>query len=102
MGGKGQPAFLTAEQQKAVGTEVASGRFRTAAEIRDWVATEYGVDYTVAGVYGLLDRLRCSPKVPRPMHVQADQKQQAAWKGGIPESAPGGWRKSQGGRRLRR
>lgn len=82
MGGKGQAAFLTAEPQEAVATEVATGRFRTASEIRDWIAAEYGVAYTVAGVYGLLDRLRCAPKVPRPMHVQADREQQRAWKKG--------------------
>jgi transposase len=82
MGGKGLPAFLTAEQQEAVATEVASGRFRTAGEIRDWIASEYGVSYTLGGIYGLLDRLRCAPKVPRPIHAQADLKQQAAWKGG--------------------
>jgi len=82
MGGRGLPAFLTAEQQEAVATEVASGRFRTAGEIRDWIATEYGVEYTMGGVYGLLDRLRCGPKVPRPIHVQADEKRQTAWKKG--------------------
>lgn len=82
MGGHGRPAFLTADQEEAVATDVASGRFRTAGEIRDWIAMEYGVEYTVGGVYGLLDRLRCAPKVPRPIHAQADEKQQAAWKGG--------------------
>jgi transposase len=82
MGGRGQPAWLSTEQQEAVATEVASGRFRTAAEIRDWIAQEYGVAYTVAGVYGLLDRLRCAPKGPRPIHAQADREQQTAWKTG--------------------
>jgi transposase len=82
MGGRGLPAFLTAEQQAAVATEVASGRFRTAAEIRDWIATEYGVSYTSGGIYGVLARLRCAPKVPRPIHVQADCEQQTAWKKG--------------------
>jgi transposase len=82
MGGKGLPAFLTAEQQEAVASEVATGRFRTAGEIRDWIATQYDVSYTIGGVYGLLDRLRCAPKVPRPIHVQADREQQTAWKKG--------------------
>ena len=82
MGGKGLPAFLTTEQQDAVASEVASGRFRTAGEIRDWIATQYGVDYTMGGIYGLLDRLRCAPKVPRPIHVQADREKQTAWKKG--------------------
>ena len=86
MGGVGQPAWLTADQQEAVATSVATGRFRTAAEIRDWIAEQYGVDYTVAGVYSLLDRLRCSPKVPRPVHAETDRAQQTAWKKG--DSAP--------------
>ena len=82
MGGTGHPAFLTAAQQEEVATEVAPGRFRTAAEIRDWIAQEYGVEYTVAGVYGLLDRLRCAPKVPRPVHAKTDRAAQTAWKKG--------------------
>ena len=80
MGGKGQPAWLTAEQQAAVAAEVETGRFRTGAEIRDWIAEQFGVTYTVEGVYSLLKRLRCRPKVPRPVHVKADREAQAAWK----------------------
>lgn len=82
MGGRGLPAFLSPAEQEAVATEVASGRFRTAAEIRDWIAEQYEVDYTVAGVYGLLDRLRCAPKIPRPVHAKTDRAQQTAWKKG--------------------
>lgn len=82
MGGAGQPAWLSPAQQEAVATEVATGRFRTAAELRDWIADHYGVEYTVAGVYGVLDRLRCAPKVPRPVHAKADREQQTAWKKG--------------------
>lgn len=82
MGGTGQAPFLDAKTQAAVAAEVASGRFRTAAEIRDWIAAAYGVHYTLAGVYGLLARLRCAPKVPRPVHTKANREQQAAWKKG--------------------
>jgi len=92
MGGTGQVPFLTAKAQEEVAAEVASGRFRTAAEIRDWIAEEYAVSYTVAGVYGLLARLRCAPKVPRPVHAKADRAQQAAWKKGgsrTPSRQPG-------------
>ena len=73
-GGQGAPPFLTAE--------VASGRFRTGAEIRAWVAERWGVAYTEGGMYALLGRLRCAPKVPRPVHAKADQRAQARWKGG--------------------
>src|SRR5262249_19054911 len=36
MGGVGQPAFLTAAAQAAIAAVVATGRFRTAADVRDW------------------------------------------------------------------
>lgn len=82
MGGVGQPAFLTDGAQAQVGEVVATGRFHTAAEIRDWIAEQYQVSYTVGGVYSLLARLRCKPKVPRPLNPKADLEQQEAWKRG--------------------
>lgn len=81
-GGQGQPPKLTAAQQLTVGAEVASGRFRVAAEIGDWITTTYGVTYRPGGLSSLLKRLRCRPKVPRPLHAQADLDAQAAWKKG--------------------
>lgn len=80
--GKGQPRFLTAEQEAKVADEVATGRFRTAAEIRDWVAAQFAVEYKVEGIYTLMKRLKCRPKVPRPVHEKADPQAQAAWKKG--------------------
>ena len=82
MGGTGQTPFLTAEQQLAVAEVVATGRFRTAREIADWIAEEYGARYTLGGIDSLLKRLRCRPKVPRPVHAKADRAAQAAWKKG--------------------
>lgn len=82
LGGTGQAPFLSAAQQEEVASEVASGRFRTGEEIRAWIKERFGVDYTLAGVYGLLKRLRCGPKVPRPIHAKADPAAQAAWKKG--------------------
>ena len=82
MGGTGQLPFLSPADQKRVADEVATGRFRTGAEVRDWIAGEFGVTYTVAGIYSLLKRLRCAPKVPRPVHAEADLARQAAFKKG--------------------
>jgi transposase len=82
MGGVGQPAFLTAPAQAEVADMVATGRFHTGAEIRDWIAEHYHANYTVGGVYSLLARLRCNPKVPRPINPKADLEQQEAWKKG--------------------
>ena len=83
-GGHGQPARLSPEQQAEVAEQVATGRFRTAAEVRDWIASAYGVEYQVSGVYDLLERLRCRPKVPRPLHAhaKADAAEQERWKKG--------------------
>ena len=81
-GGAGQPPRLTVEQQAQLADEVATGRFRTAAEIRAWLADTFGVTYRPGGVTALLGRLRCHPKVPRPLHEKADPAAQAAWKGG--------------------
>ncbi len=81
-GGQGAPSFLTAAQRAALAEEVASGRFPTAAAIRRWVEERWGVRYTEGGMYALLQRLGCAPKVPRPVHAKADQRAQARWKGG--------------------
>jgi len=85
-GGQGAPSLLTPVQKGELAAEVATGRFRTAAEIRRWVAERWGVRYTEGGMYALLGRLRCAPKVPRPVHAKADHLAQARWKkGGSPE-----------------
>ncbi len=81
-GGQGAPSLLTVEQQAELADEVATGRFRTAAEIRRWVEARWGVAYTEGGMYALLGRLRCAPKVPRPVHAKADPVAQARWKKG--------------------
>jgi transposase len=86
-GSQGAPSFLTPEQKAEVAEKVATGRFRTAAEIRRWVAERWGVSYTEGGMYALLKRLRCSPKVPRPIHEKADHLAQVRWKkGGLPSA----------------
>ena len=83
-GGRGADPFLAAEQQADLAEEVATGRFRAAAEIRRWVQERWGVAYAEGGMYALLARLRCSPKVPRPVHEKADHLAQARWKKGGP------------------
>jgi transposase len=82
MGGVGQKSFLTAEARAEVADAAASGRFHTAAEIRDWIADKYRASYTAGGVYSLLARLRCNPKVPRPINPKVDLGEQEAWKKG--------------------
>ncbi len=81
-GGHGQPAWLTPTQEAAVAEEAAKGTFTTAADVRSWVAEQFGVTYQPKGIYGLLRRVRCRPKVPRPIHTKADLEAQEAWKKG--------------------
>src|SRR4051812_13540182 len=81
-GSQGAPSFLMAEQKAELAAEVGTGRFRTAAEIRRWVEERWGVSYTEGGMYALLKRLRCAPKVPRPIHEKTDHLAQARWKKG--------------------
>jgi transposase len=82
LGGHGQPALLSAEAQLAVAEVVASGRFRTAAEVGDWIADTYGVRYRPGGLASLLERLQCAPKVPRPLHEKANLAEQERFKKG--------------------
>ena len=89
MGGKGPQPLLSCESEIQLSNEVATGRFCTASEIRDWISQQYGADYTLGGVYSLLKRLKCGPKVPRPVHTKTDRELQDAWKGGA--AASPGW-----------
>jgi transposase len=83
MGGWGPQPWLSPEGEIQVSAAVATGRFRTAWEIREWVAQQYGASYTLDGVYSLLQRLKCAPKVPRPVPTKTDREVQAAWKKGV-------------------
>jgi transposase len=81
-GGPGPRPRLTAEQQEQLAAEVATGRFRTAAAIGAWIQTTFGVGYRPGGLCTLLARLKCGPKVPRPLHAKADLDEQDRWKKG--------------------
>ena len=82
MGGVGQPRFMSDKQESRLVEEVGSGRFRTAGEISDWVESEYGVRFKGNSIYSVVERLGCSPKVPRPRHERADVRAQESWKKG--------------------
>ena len=81
-GRAGRPARLTAEQQGRLLAEAGQGTFRTAAEAARWAEATLGARYTARGMRALLQRLRCRPKVPRPIAARADPAAQAAWKRG--------------------
>ncbi len=81
-GGPGPQPRLTAAQQEQVAAEVATGRFRSAAEIGAWIHTTFGVAYRPGGMSALLARLGCGPKVPRPLHAKTNLDAQEGWKKG--------------------
>lgn len=81
-GGRGQPRWLTSDQEAALVEEAARGSFATAEDARQWVTQQFGITYRPKGIYGVLHRLGCWPKVPRPVHVKADAEAQTAWKKG--------------------
>ena len=83
MGGRGQPRFLSEEEERELTEQVSTGRFRTAGEIRDWIESEYRVSYKAGSVYTLLSRLGCSPKIPRSRHEKAQVAAQESWKRGV-------------------
>jgi transposase len=73
MGGRGRQPLLRPEQEIQVSAAVATGQFRSAGEIRDWIAQQYRTNYTLGGIYSLLQRLKCAPKVSRPVHAKPDR-----------------------------
>ena len=81
-GGPGKPSYLTADQERQLVAEAATGVFATAGAVRDWLEAQFGVSYSVGSLYTLLPRLGIRLKGPRPRHPQADPQAQAAWKKG--------------------
>jgi transposase len=90
LGGLGKAPWLSPAQQAEVIAEAAKGQWRTAADARRWIVERFGVTYTLNGIYELLARLKCKPKVPRPLHAKASLEAQEAWKKGawLPSSRP--------------
>jgi transposase len=83
--GRGRAAWLSAEQQGQLVAQAARGGFFTAKDVQQWVADTFGVQYRLKGIYRLLARLGCQPKVPRPYNPRSTAAEQTAWKkGGLP------------------
>lgn len=57
---KGDPGRLSAAQIDQLKQEVATGRFKCAAEVCHWVEETFGRRYTTAGMRKLLVRVGCS------------------------------------------
>jgi transposase len=84
--GQGRASWLTADQQEQLVAEAAKGTFFTAQEVQQWIAEHFAVHYRRSSLYGLLARLGCRLKVPRPYNPRSTPEDQAAWKkGGLPK-----------------
>jgi Winged helix-turn helix len=94
----GRRPLLRPEEESQVSDTVATGRFRTAWEIQDWIAQQYGASYTLGGVYSLLKRLKRASKVSRRVHAKTNRPVQATWKRGKGTRHGGG--QNKGGSRV--
>jgi transposase len=82
----GCPSKLPAEKQPSFQERLLSGPTARdgvctlrAKEIRRILQEEFGVEYTLAGVYDLLHRLGFSCLAPRPRHRKNDPAQMQQW-----------------------
>ena len=56
-------------------------------DLHAWIVQQFGIVYSLSGIYGLLRRLGYSCLVPRPRHPQADPHAQEAFKKTFPSSS---------------
>lgn len=78
----GAECLLSAEQLEELMVRSQRGEYRTYEEARRWVLSKWAVEYSWAGMYGVLARLSVHPKVPRPQAARANTAAQAEWKRG--------------------
>ncbi len=57
-GGKGGESRLNEEQIRRLAWEMAVGHLSSAADVKSWIAYQYGVRYATPGVYSLMQRAR--------------------------------------------
>ena len=80
---KGKSSRLSSEQKDALTTQANQEGFESGLAVRDYIEQTFGVVYKVSGVYSLLERLKVTKKVPRPMNVKAEASVQQAYKKGV-------------------
>ena len=77
-----QPGYwglLTSAQLAGLGQELGQTLYTDCRAIADWLATTYGVRYSVSGLTDLLHRLGFSYKLTTAVPCQADAGQQTAF-----------------------
>lgn len=82
-----RPMLLSVEQQDELCQALAgsppggaAGELWTARVVADWMSARLGRPVAIQRGWDYLQRLRHSPQVPRPHHIQADPAAQAAFK----------------------
>ena len=101
----GQPTKLPRDMEKQFCQRIASGPSKqdsvyvlNGPAIKRLLEREFGVVYSLWGVYDLLHRLRFSCLCPRPQHEKADPKAQQEFK----KTSRRGWTKSRQNIRTKR
>ena len=84
--GAGQPPRLPRDQEEVFRARVKAGpqpddgvSVLHGRDIQHLLAREFGVEYSLAGVYWLLHRLGFAPLTPRPVHPENDPVAMDRW-----------------------
>ena len=75
-----RPRLDAGQQAQLVERAGTDNGFASQAEVRQYLADEFQVAYTQAGVCLLLGRLKIKAKQPRPANEKADREEQAEYK----------------------
>ena len=74
--------WLSEAQRTDLRRQADSGAFHTAQEAREWIESQWGIAYQTGSIYSLFESMGITWKLPRRQAVQANVKQQEAWKKG--------------------
>ena len=79
----GRKPQLQQDDVEALAEVLGEGKYKTAKEIRHWLAVDRSIDMSIWGVYYWLDKVKASHKLPRKIHADQDPDEKAAFKENI-------------------
>ena len=79
----GRKPQLQQDDVEALREVLREGKYKTAKEIRHWLAVERNIDMTIWGVYYWLKKVKASHKLPRKIHADQDPDEKEAFKENI-------------------